>query len=76
MYNYYADLLAEATATQAFIEADVDENGVLTFDEFEKWYTQHEATTETKRGPWSHHTTPLHTHHETNEPLSFCPINV
>jgi Ca2+-binding EF-hand superfamily protein len=31
--------LADVTARQAFIEADVDEDGMLTFEEFQDWYS-------------------------------------
>ena len=31
--------LADVTARQAFIEADVDEDGMLTFEEFQGWYS-------------------------------------
>ncbi|CAK9094657.1 Recoverin family protein DDB_G0274781 [Durusdinium trenchii] len=38
--NVTADQLARATAEQAFIDADLNDDGKLSFEEFQRWYSQ------------------------------------
>ena len=48
-----SSLLAAVTAEQAFVDADVNHDGVLSFDEFKRWYMQNMGTKVGSSGPAS-----------------------